>query len=44
MFSDNQNACTTAAVVLRLEKEWNRYWTTEQYKDNNTHSKILSET
>jgi len=44
MFSDNENACATTAMVLRLEKKWDRYWTKEQYKDHNTHSKISSET
>jgi hypothetical protein len=37
MFSDNENACTTIAVVLSLEKKWDPYWTKEQYKDHNTH-------
>ena len=44
MFCDNENAFTTIAVILRLQKKRNLYWTKEQYKDHNTHSKILSET
>jgi protein tyrosine phosphatase len=36
MLCENKNVFMIAALVLRPEKKWNRYWTKEQYKDHNT--------